>query len=171
MSHGNQQPRTTVSSNKNVITTSQPTNTVLPSGSTRTPPLIVSTETQDEKVRVFKRIEQTMEGFQSKQASQFHTISNVIDELNKWTNTTDEDRDRALNTYMAEINSCTSGLPKNELTSSTQPSTSSFPLVVDQKRPQPGENGSPDHLFQTRDKEEEDESVHGRKQAWEEDMP
>ena len=110
-----------------------------------------------------------MEGFQSNQASRFHTILNVINEPNKWTNATDKDQDQALNTCMAEISSCTSGPPKNELTSSTQPSTSSFPLVVDQKWPWPGENESPDHLFQTGD-EEEEESVHGRKQAQEEDM-
>jgi hypothetical protein len=134
MNHGNQSSKSTSASIKNVIISSQSESTNLPAGSSGTPPEITTTENQEEKVHVFKKVEQAMEDFRGGQNSRFPTLTNVIDELDKWSGASDKDRERTLNTYMAELNSIITITNGNELRSNTLSSRSSILPDISQKK-------------------------------------
>ena len=113
--------RNTTPTSKNVITSMEP---ITISG---TPPEIVISKEQEEKVRVLKGIERSMEDFRAGKRTQFQTLANITDKLDKWSTATDEDREHALSTYLAELNSIPFNLTGNESSSITQPSGMSFP--------------------------------------------
>jgi hypothetical protein len=83
---------------------------------------------------------------------------------------TDEDRERALNTYLAELNSVITNANRNEHGSNTLPSRSSIPPVVTQRKKHADDNNLINHLSRASNEEEEDEPMSGRKRA-KEDMP
>ena len=122
MSRGNQQLRTTWSTLKNVVSSSQPSSSVLPSGTYGTPPAIITFSSQEGRVCVLKKVEQVMENFRGGQSTRFQTLTNIIDELDKWTEASDDDTEQALNSYMAKLNSISANLDGNGLGNSTQPS-------------------------------------------------
>ena len=93
MSHGNQQLRTTLSTLKNVISSSQPSSSILPSETSRTPSVIITSSSQEERVHVFKKVEQVMENFKGGQSTKFQLLTNIVDELDKWTKASDDDRE------------------------------------------------------------------------------
>lgn len=74
-------------------------------GSSSTVPENVDPISQTEKDRIFKRVEQAMDCFRKDEISSFRASICVLEELGKWTGVADEDRVRAYNSYLAEINS------------------------------------------------------------------
>jgi hypothetical protein len=129
---------------------------------------------QEERDRVFQKVEQAMENFRKGQSTRFKTLTCVMDELDRWTGVSDTDRERALNTYMAEVNSdsAVSNGNRPESGSATQPSQSSVPSIgVPQKRLHHEVEDLIERLSQGGNEEEEDEHLPGRKRLKEEDMP
>jgi hypothetical protein len=169
MHNGEQQTGPSTVAHETVDTLSQPTLESIPTGSSNTPPEVVITPGQEERVRVLKRIEQSMDNFRNGLSTRFQVLTNLIDELDKWSNVTDEDRERALNTYMAEINASTS-IP-NDNRQVTQPTRSSPPPIGLPKRRRPDVDDLVEQLSRGENDEAEDESGTSRKRAREEDMP
>jgi len=62
------------------------------------------TYNEEEKDRVFKRIELTMDSFHLRNSSRFQTTSSIIDELDKWSGVSDREWEKALQSYLSEIN-------------------------------------------------------------------
>ena len=58
-----------------------------------------------EKERVFERVEHEMESFRRGELSRFQASSRVTIELDKWAEASDKDKGKALDSYLAEINS------------------------------------------------------------------
>ena len=98
MTHGEEQPTQSTSTLENVNTVrtgeeaSQSTNTAIDSAS------------QEEKERTFERVEREMEIFRKGQYSRFQASSRVADELGKWAGASDQEKGKAFDSYLAEIN-------------------------------------------------------------------
>jgi hypothetical protein len=168
MSHGDQQTRLSPSTKKNDIPSPfYSTTASLPSGTSGTPPEVITSDSQEERVHIFKRVEQTMDSFRKGQSTRFQTLSNVIDKLDKWSDVTDGDREQALNAHMAELNASPVNLNGNDIGETSQPSR---PNITDKQRHSDHEHLI-NHLSRAADDKEEDESVPKRKRAREEDMP
>lgn len=61
--------------------------------------------TQEEKERVFERIEQEMEIFRKGEYSRFRASSHVAEELERWEGASDKEKGKVFDSYLAEINS------------------------------------------------------------------
>jgi hypothetical protein len=157
MNYGDQQPRSTQSPQKIDISS---THSNLPTKFSRTPPEVITSKSQVERVQVFKRVEQSMESFRSGQASCFQTLTNVID---KQLGATNKDRKHALNSYLPKLNTGFANENRNGNGSTTQPSQTSVPLVVFHKQPHPDGIDPVDHHLQAGNEEEKDEPILGRK--------
>ena len=98
MTHGEEQPTQSTSTLENVNTVrtgeeaSQSTNTAIDSAS------------QEEKERTFERVEREMEIFRKGQYSRFQASSRVANELGKWAGASDQEKGKAFDSYLAEIN-------------------------------------------------------------------
>ena len=171
MSHGNQQLRTTLATLKNVVSSSQPSSSVLPSGTSGTPPAIITSSSQEGRVCVFKKVEQVMENFRGGQSTRFQMLTNIVDELDKWTEASDGDREQALKSYMAELNSISANSDRNGLGNSTQPSRLSNSLTTTHKQQHINDDDLEEHLSRAENEQEDKESTPRRKRAREEDMP
>ena len=64
-----------------------------------------ATPNQEEKERVFERVERVMDIFRKGEYSRFQASSHVLDELEKWTSVSDKEKGKAFDIYLAEINS------------------------------------------------------------------
>jgi hypothetical protein len=171
MNYGNQQPRSTPSTQKVVFTPTHLTVTNLPSGTSGSPPEVITPELREEKVRVFKRVEQSMENFRCGQTTRFQALTNIVDELDKWSGATDGEREHALNSYLPELKANFVNTNGNGNGSTMQPSRLSDPPIASHKRRLSEGNDLADHQSKPGNEEEEDELLPGRKQAREEDMP
>ena len=60
---------------------------------------------QEEKERIFERVEQEMEIFRREEYSRFQASSQVANELGKWEGGSDKEKGKALDSYLVEINS------------------------------------------------------------------
>ena len=60
---------------------------------------------QEEKTRVFNSVEQLMELFRRGDCTRFQTSSLLLNELGTWAGATDEEKEKAFNLYLTEINS------------------------------------------------------------------
>ena len=61
--------------------------------------------TQEEKERIFERVEREMESFRKGERTRFQTSTRVANELDKWVGASDKEKGKAFDTYLAEINS------------------------------------------------------------------
>ena len=61
--------------------------------------------TQEEKKRTFERVEREMEVFRKGEYTRFQASTRVANELDKWVGASDKDKGKALDSYLAEINS------------------------------------------------------------------
>ena len=61
--------------------------------------------TQEEKKRTFERVEREMEVFRKGEYTRFQALTHVANELDKWVGASDKDKGKALDSYLAEINS------------------------------------------------------------------
>ena len=61
--------------------------------------------TQEEKKRTFERVEREMEVFRKGEYTRFQASTHVANELDKWVGASDKDKGKALDSYLAEINS------------------------------------------------------------------
>lgn len=101
--------------------------------------------------------------FQRWKNTRFQTLTSIVNELNKWSEVTDNECEHSLNTYLAKLNSTPlnpTGLG-NKSRNITQPSKTSLPSSNSHKQQHSNEYDEP--LLQDEVDEEEDESVHGRK--------
>jgi hypothetical protein len=175
MNHGESQIQTSSSAPEDVNTHVQRSlEAQLLGTSNPSPEIVIPRISGDsEKAQVFKRVEQIMENFRGGQSSRFQTLTHVIDELDKWSEGSDEDREKALNTYLVEINS-DSAFPNGnqfEPGSATQPSGSSVIPNPLNKRRHSEVGDLIERLSRGGCEEEEDESQPGKRHAKEEDMP
>jgi hypothetical protein len=60
---------------------------------------------QEERTRVFERIELIMETFRKGESSRFKASTHVLKELDQWGGVTDKEKGKAYDSYLAEINS------------------------------------------------------------------
>ena len=77
-------------------------------GNGGTPQVVVeanNSSPQEEKERVFKRVEHEMEVFRKGECSRFQASSRVASELEKWGGASDKEKGKAFDSYLAEINS------------------------------------------------------------------
>jgi hypothetical protein len=160
MNDGERRQGTSSSAPKNVNTSDPSSEVEVPSN-------------QEERRRVFVRVEQIMESFRSGQNSRFQTLTSVVDELDKWSDVSDGERERAFISYLAEIraDSAVANGNQHELGSTTQPSRSSVPPIVPQKRLHDEVEDLVERLSRGGNEEEEDESTSGKRRIKEEDMP
>ena len=140
---------------------------------TNSPPEAEVTGDQDERRRVFLRVEQIMDNFRNGRNTRFQTLTSVVDELDKWSNASDGERERAFISYLAEIraDSAVTNGNQHELGSATQPSQSSVPPIIPQKRFHDEVEDLVDRLSRGGHEEEEDEHQSGKRRVKEEDMP
>ena len=75
------------------------------SGPSQTAPANVDSTFQEEKEWVFRGVERIMESFRKGESTCFQMSLHVIEELDKWTGVANEDRSRALDSNLLEINS------------------------------------------------------------------
>ena len=61
--------------------------------------------TQEEKKRVFERVEREMGIFRKGECSRFQASTCVTNELGNWAGASDQEKGKALDSYLAEINS------------------------------------------------------------------
>jgi hypothetical protein len=61
--------------------------------------------TQNEKEKVFERVDREMEVFRRGEYSRFQASSRVANELDKWVGASDKEKEKAFDSYLAEINS------------------------------------------------------------------
>jgi hypothetical protein len=99
MSDGELQPEQPVSIPENVV---EPGNRGGTSQATITDD---NSASQEEKERVLERVEQEMDIFRRGECSRFQASARVLDELGKWSEATDEEKGKAFNSYLIEINS------------------------------------------------------------------
>lgn len=74
---------------------------------------------QEERGRVFGKVEHVMDAFRRGDCTPFQTSVSILNELNKWTGVSDQDRGRAYISYLKEINPTTT----NEARSNTREAT------------------------------------------------
>ena len=137
----------------------------------------VNPATQEAKERVLKRIEQGMEIFRKGECTRFQASSRVAKELEGWEGSSDKEKGKAFDSYLAEINSfaaiqdearsATRGTPPplgTSLVSGRQPTAKRIREEVEELLDQVSRgdlDGEP----------EENEQRVIRKRAREEDMP
>ena len=61
--------------------------------------------TREEKERTFERVDREMEIFRKGEYSRFQASTRVANELEKWVGASDQEKGKALDSYLAEINS------------------------------------------------------------------
>lgn len=93
-------------------------------GTPQAAPTIADPSIQEERDRVFGNVEQAMGSFRRGESTQFHAMSHVLDELNKWLGVTDTERGKAFNSYLAEMNSTVE--PRSEEQSATRKTSPSL---------------------------------------------
>ena len=136
MNNNGRQIGTTLTFHKNVISSFEfHTNIAGPSGTTNSPIKVIISNKQEEQVQVFKGVEQAMESFRDRKNTRFQMLTNIVNELDKWFEVTDNECKCSLNTYLTELNSTPLNLigPGNKSRSITQPSKMSIPLTNSQK--------------------------------------
>ena len=69
----------------------------------------VNAAAQEEKARVFNGVEQIMELFRRGECTRFQASSLVLNELGTWAGAADEEKEKAFNLYLTEINSFFAG--------------------------------------------------------------
>jgi hypothetical protein len=92
----------------------------------------VNAATQEEKSRVFERVEQVMETLRKGESTRFQASTNIINELGQWSGVTDKEREKALNSYLTEINSenvTTAAIEGRSTTRETSPPVESSHLA------------------------------------------
>ena len=114
MIHGEQQLDQSSSSFENVVA---PENG---GGPSQTANATVGLSTQEEKERIIERIEREMEVFRKGECSRFQASSRVTNELSKWEGVLDKERGKALDSYLAKINSFIAIQDENRSTSGTR---------------------------------------------------
>jgi hypothetical protein len=130
---------------------------------------------QEEKERVFQRVEHEMEVFRKGECSRFQASSRVAGELGKWGGASDKEKGKAFDSYLAEINSFAT--VQNDDRSHTRGS-SPPPGTVLLSTQRPGGKRVRDEVEELLQRVtegefegEEGEIRVGRKRAKEEDMP
>jgi hypothetical protein len=101
MIHGEKQIDASSSTNENVIGSDNQ----LGGGTSQTVITNVDSTDQQEKKRIFERIEREMEVFRKGEYSRFQASSVILGELGKWGGVTDKEKGKAFDSYLAEINS------------------------------------------------------------------
>ena len=123
MTHG-EQPEQSTSTPENVNPTRTGDET---SQSTDT---AIDPATQEEKGRTFERVEREMDIFRKGKYSRFQASSRVANELDKWAGASDQEKGKAFDSYLAEINAVLAVQDENRSTTretSPPPGTSHRP--------------------------------------------
>jgi hypothetical protein len=151
------------------------------SGSPRITPANVGTIVQEEeRGRVFGRLKQVLEECQNGKTTQFQTLSNLVEELEKWVGVSDEERGRAFGTYQAEILALAPPVTVPEEGQSVTQATTQPAGTPLTPGPPHFPRGSRDEIENIigrvtkrgpEDDELEDESRNGKRRLREEDMP
>ena len=133
----------------------------------------IVTYDEEEKNRVFKRIESTMDNFRVGNSSSFQATSNVIDELDKWSGVSDRERERALKSYLSEINANPSVEIEECISPEiTQPTRSTIPSEGTSKRPRQEVEDLLEKMSRGEpDDDDDDERRLVKRRAREEEMP
>ena len=99
MTHGDQRPVESTSTAETVGETGTRGKTTKPTETNN------NSSTKEERERTLERVEREMEIYRKGQYSRFQASTRVADELGKWAGASDEERGKAYDSYLAEINS------------------------------------------------------------------
>jgi hypothetical protein len=134
--------------------------------------------TREEKERIFERVEREMEAFRKGECSRFQASSRVANELGKWAGSSEKEKGKAFDSYLAEINSFVAVQNEDRsLTRGTPPPIgTTLPAASEQR---PGGKRLRDEVEELLDRVSGEEDLEGeeveqrvvRKRAREEDMP
>lgn len=172
MIHGESQLDESTSSFENVI---GPGNGGGDGGPTNVADTDVNSAAQEEKERVFSRVEQEMEIFRKGDYSRFKASSRVAEELEKWAGASEKEKGKAFDSYLAEINSFTAIQDEERSATRETPPPVGTPLLAKQR---PAGKRVRDEVEELLDQVsrgdlegEENERRTTRKRAREEEMP
>ena len=135
----------------------------------------VNNSSQEEKERIFARVEYEMEIFRKGEYSRFQASSRVAKELEKWEGASDQEKGKAFDSYLAEINSVAAiqDEDRSRTRGTSQPlGTTLFPdQRPNGKRIRDEVEDLLEQVSRGEHEGEEDEQRVARKRAKEEDMP
>ena len=133
-----------------------------------------STAAQEEKKKIFKRVEREMEAFRKGECTRFHVSSRVAFELDKWVGASEGEKGKAFDSYLAEINSPLVVQDDERSATRGTPPVGTIPLVESQTRGKRIREEVNELLDQISGEEFDGDEVEQRvvrKRAKEEDMP
>ena len=99
MTHGRDQPNESTSTVENINESRDKDN------SSQTADTTVNSPAEEERARIFERIEQEMDVFRKGEYTRFQASTRVANELGKWAGASDKEKGKAFDSYLAEINS------------------------------------------------------------------
>jgi hypothetical protein len=151
--------------------TSVPQTASGPSGATSAD--VENTSQEEERGRIFTRLGQVLEEYQKGKSARYQTLSNLVEELDKWVGVSDEERERAFVTYQAEIMAI---IPTSEEgQSATQSTTQPTGTHLAQPPSPRGTRGEIEDLISRASKrgaeDDEEEPRMEKRRVREEDMP
>jgi hypothetical protein len=166
MNHGELQPEQSTLNSENVI---EPGN-----GGGTSPTTITdgNSTSQEEKERVFERVEREMEVFRKGEYTRFQASARVVNELGKWSEATDEEKEKAFSSYLIEINS--QSIIQNEGPTSAGETTQPVGASLSERRPKRVRDEIGDLLDQVSRGDLEGEELEPRsvrRRAREDEMP
>ena len=129
---------------------------------------------QEERKRVFERVEREMESFRKGEHTRFQASSRIVSELDKWAGVSDKEKGKAFDSCLAEINSVLAIQDENRSATRETPPVEATLHTEHQSRRKRIREEVEELLDQVSGEEFEGEEVQQRivkKRAREEDMP